>query len=358
MVKLPDAADAGRVAPGRATMRDVAERAGVSTQTVSNYLNERHRTRSATRERIDRAIRELSYRPNASARSLRSQRSRSIVLAMEDPNRLGLHDPLHLEFLHGAATAVHAAGYTLMVEVTPSGDAGEAALKLVREGRVDGVVLSVGELSAEYRASIDAIAHTQTPVVLLQQHTAIQGVHSVSATDERGAADAVAHLVSLGHERIAFLGAEPEWPGPHRRRLGVQGACEEAGVSLQQWTADAYTVEAARRAVTERLRAPDAPTGIVTANDIVALGVVQQAGDLGLHVPDDVSVIGFNDFDFASWVRPAITTVRLPGAQMAARAIGLVIGESREARAAEAVAFEVELVVRETTGRAPDPARR
>jgi DNA-binding LacI/PurR family transcriptional regulator len=348
MVKMPDHGQ------GRATMRDVAERAGVSTQTVSNYLNERHRTRSATRERIERAIRELSYRPNASARSLRSQRSRAIVLAMEDPNRLGLHDPLHLEFLHGAATAVHAAGYTLMVEVTPSGDAGEAALKLVREGRVDGVVLSVGELTDEYRSSIAAIASTQTPVVLLQQYTSLAGVHTVSATDQRGAAEAVAHLVALGHERIAFLGAEPEWPGPHRRRLGVRAACAEAGAALEEWTADAYTVEAARRAVIDRLGAPDAPTGIVTANDIVALGVVQQAADLGLAVPDELSVIGFNDFDFASWVRPAITTVRLPGAQMAARAIALVIEGAGEPRAAESVAFEVELVVRETTARAVD----
>jgi DNA-binding LacI/PurR family transcriptional regulator len=344
-------ADGARAA-GRATMRDVAERAGVSTQTVSNYLNDRHRTRSATRERIERAIRELSYRPNASARSLRSQRSRSIVLAMEDPNRLGLHDPLHLEFLHGAATAVHTAGYTLMVELTPEGDAGEAALRLVREGRVDGVVLSVGDLS-EYAASIESMAATQTPVVLLQQTTAVHGVHTVSATDERGAAEAVAHLVSLGHERLAFLAAEPEWPGPHRRRLGMQAGCREHGAALEEWTAEAYTVDAARRAVTDRLATAGAPTGIVAANDIVALGVIQQAGDLGLRVPEDLSVIGFNDFDFASWVRPAITTVRLPGPQMAARAIGLVIDGSIEPRPAEAVAFEVELVVRETTTRAP-----
>lgn len=341
----------------RATIRDVADRAGVSAQTVSNFLNERHRPRRGTRERIERAIRELNYRPNASARALRSDRSKTILLVLEDPNRLGLHDPLHLEFLHGAATAAHLAGYHLTVEVTPSGDAGEAALRLAREGRVDGVMLSVGELTTELRQSIDG-TRALTPVVLLQQHEAPSGVFSVSANDERGAAEAIAHLVALGHERLAFLGGEPLWPGPRRRLDGAVRASREAGVSLALWTAEAYTVDAARRAVAEKLVGPTAPTGILSVNDITALGVIQQAADLGLSVPDDLSVIGFNDFDFASWVRPAITTVRLPGAQMAARAMDLVIEATRQQRPAEAVAFEVELVLRETTGPAPLGDRR
>jgi DNA-binding LacI/PurR family transcriptional regulator len=335
----------------RATIRDVADRAGVSTQTVSNFLNERHRPRRATRERIERAIRELNYRPNASARALRSHRSTAILLALEDPNRLGLHDPLHMEFLHGAATAAHAAGYQLMVEVTPSGDAGAAALRLVGEGRVDGVMLSIGELSAEHRASISAMVGSRTPVVLLQQWDAPPGVSTVSANDEQGSAEAVRHLVELGHERLGFVGGEPLWPGPRRRRDGVARACREAGVALEHWTADAYTVEAARRCTADALGGSGAHvTGILAANDMIALGVVQQAADLGLDVPGDLSVVGFNDFDFAQWVRPAITTVRLPGSQMAARAMDLVIDATRGQRPAESVAFDVALVVRETTG--------
>jgi LacI family transcriptional regulator len=322
----------------------------VSAQTVSNFLNERHRPRRATRERIERAIRELKYRPNASARALRSHRSSTILLALEDPNQLGLHDPLHMEFLHGAATAAHAAGYHLMVDVTPSGDAGQAALRLVREGRVDGVMLSIGELTTEHRRSIAAIEESGTPVALLQQWATVPGVFTVSANDERGAAEAVEHVVSLGHERVVFLVGEPLWPGPRVRRDGVVAASERAGVSLEQWTAEAYTVEAARSRTAEALAGPQAPTAIIAANDVLALGVIQQAADLGLAIPRDLSVIGFNDFDFASWVRPAITTVRLPGAQMAARATDLVIDAAHEARPAESVAFEVELVVRETTG--------
>jgi LacI family transcriptional regulator len=338
----------------RATMRDVAERAGVSTQTVSNFLNNRHRPRRDTRESIERAIRDLHYRPNASARSLRSQRAHSVVLALEDPNQLGLHDPLHLEFVHGAAHAARPVEFTVIVEVTAPGEAADSALHLVREGRVDGVMLSVGELDAGHRRSIEAITQLQTPVVLLQQNPGLPRVHTVSANDERGAAEAVRQLTSLGHRHFVWLGADPLWPGPRRRRDGVRTACRQAGVELEEWEAAAYTVVDARTAVADRLTGTDAPTAVIAANDLVALGVVQQAEAEGLAVPRDVSVVGFNDFDFASWVRPAITTVRLPGARMAGRGFDLIRASLDDpARPAEAVSFEVELMVRETTAVAP-----
>ncbi|MBM7786187.1 LacI family DNA-binding transcriptional regulator [Tenggerimyces flavus] len=328
----------------------MAERAGVSMQTVSNYLNNRHRPRKDTRESIERAIYDLKYRPNASARSLRSQRAHSIVLALEDPSHLGLHDPLHLEFLHGATGAARASGYTAVVDVTAPGEAASSALRLVREGRVDGAILSVGELDAGHRRDIAAITRLSAPVVLLQQDPVLPRVQTVSANDQRGAFEAVRQLVALGHRRFVWLGADPEWPGPRHRREGVRLACSSAEVSLVEWEASAYTVADARLAVAGLLSEAAAPTAVIAANDLIALGVVQQAEADGLRVPSDVSVVGFNDFDFASWVRPSITTVRLPGARMAARAFDLV-KESLDdpSRPAEAVSFEVELVLRDTT---------
>jgi DNA-binding LacI/PurR family transcriptional regulator len=331
-------------------MRDVAARAGVSTQTVSNYLNGRHGTRPEIRRSIDRAMRELRYLPNASAKSLRSQRTQSLAVVLEDPNRLGLHDPLHLEFLHGVTGAARANGYTVLVELTGSGETVDSALSLVRQGRVDGVLLSLGELRAVDRRGVSEILE-YVPVVLLQQEDAVPGAHTVSAKDERGAADAVARLVASGHRRIAWLGADPQWPGPRRRLDGVRAGCREAGVELVEWEADFYTVEAARAVVAGRLTGADAPTAVLAVNDLVALGVVHQAESEGLRIPDDLSVVGFNDFDFAQWVRPAITTVRLPAVQMGARAAELVIDSAtaEAGRPAESVRFDVELAERETT---------
>lgn len=338
---------------GRVTLRDVAERAGVSPQTVSNYLNGRHQTRPLTRDRVESAIRDLGYRPNAAARALRSQRASALGVLLEDPDRVGLHEPLHVEFLHGAAAAAHDTGWHLTVALTWPGETEAHALRLAREGRADGLIISFGALEPSRRRALRELTAEGVPIVLLQERAALPGVFTVSAQDEAGAERAVEHLVELGHRRIAFLCGEPLWPGPKRRREGFLAAAAAAGVDAVEWTCAAYTVAAARTRVAEELGSPGSPTGILAANDVMAMGVIQQVEELGLDVPRDVSVIGFNDFDFAAWIRPSITTVRIPGPQMGARAVQLLIEAVEGERAAESVAFQVELVVRESTGKAP-----
>ena len=189
--------------------------------------------------------------------------------------------------------------------------------------------------------------------MLLQEQAVLPEVFTVSAQDEAGAEQAVDHLVELGHRRLAFLYGEPLWPGPERRREGFRAAVARAGVEGAEWAASAYTAAASRAGVARELAGPGAPTGILAANDVMAMGVIQQATELGLDVPRDLSVVGFNDFDFASWIRPAITTVRIPGAQMGARAVQLLVDAIESERAVESAAFQVELVVRESTGPAP-----
>jgi DNA-binding LacI/PurR family transcriptional regulator len=238
----------------------------------------------------------------------------------------------------------------VVLELTGRGETVSAALSQVRQGRVDGVVLSLGELRTSDRRGIGEILQ-HVPVVLLQQDDVVPGAHTVSAKDEHGAAEAVALVVAAGHRRIAWLGADPQWPGPRRRLEGIRASCRAAGLELVEWEAAAYTVEEARAAVAGRLVGADGPTALLAVNDLVALGVIHQAESEGVRVPEDLAVIGFNDFEFAQWVRPAITTVRLPAARMGARAAELVIDGATEEgrRSAESVRFEVELVPRGTT---------
>jgi LacI family transcriptional regulator len=337
-------------------VRDVAARAGVSPQTVSNYLNGRHKPRRGTRERVDQAIHDLGYRPNAAARALRSRRVDGVALVMEDPDDRGLHEPLHNEFLHGVAAAAHRGGYHLSVALTSPGETVEQARRILREGRADGLILSFGGIASN-RDALRGLAAEGAPIVLLQEWESVPGVFCVSAQDDLGAEAAAEHLVRLGHRRLAFVcGEEPLWPGPRRRREGFRRVAERAGVEAVDWWCRAFTVEAARDGVRDRLGRPGAPTGILAANDVIALGVVQQARDLGLDVPGDLSVIGFNDFDFASWVVPPLTTVRIPGAEMGARAVELLFAAVEDERPPESVAFQAELVVRASTGPAPVPA--
>jgi DNA-binding LacI/PurR family transcriptional regulator len=343
--------------PGpRATLRDVAARAHVSPQTVSNFLNGQTNTRPATRTRVERAIRELNYRPNAAARALRSQQSRTVALLLEDPNALGLHDPLHTEFLHGAAAAAHDAGFYLNVILTTPGETEAVGAQIVRERRADGVILSYAGVNPQRLGRIRELVGEGVPLVLLQEQVSIPGVYTVSAEDEAGAAAVVTHFHDLGHRRVGLISAEPPWPGPIRRRIGFNRMAEELGMQTVEWTAAAYTIEATRDLLQEHsLGRPGDPTALLAFNDVMALGVIQHADDIGLHIPEDLSVAGFNDFPFAAWVRPSITTVRLPGPDMGARAVKLLLAPAEGRTAGESVTFQVELMVRGSTG--PAPAR-
>ncbi len=336
----------------RPTLRDVADRADVSPQTVSNYLSGRHATRSGPRERIEIAIRELDYRPNAAARALRSRKADTVALVLEDPNALGLHEYFHMEFLNGATAAAHEAGNNLMVTLTRPDETLARAIEIAREGRADGLALSLGDASAS-AAEMRELAAIGLPVVLLQQAASVPGVSSITAQDEVGAAAAVAHLVGHGHRRIAWLCGRELWPGPERRFAGIREAAQAAGVELVEWACEDYTVRSAREAVADELAAgAPAPSAVIAANDMIALGVVQQLQEQGLAVPGDVSVVGFNDFDFSSWVRPSLTTVRIPAAAMGRRAVEVLLAAEGGA-VPEAPVFPAELVVRESSGPAP-----
>lgn len=339
---------------GKVTIRDVAERAGVSPQTVSNYLNGRHMSRAATRDRIQAAIKELGYRPNAAARALRLQRSNAFGILLEDSEGAGLREPFHVvEFLQGSAATAHERGYHLAIALTWPGETESYALRLADEGRVDGLIISSAAQDRSRSALLRDLTRRGIVVVLLQEPTALSGVFTVSSQDAVGAAQAVDHLVELGHERLAFVHGEPMLLASRRRLDGFQAACEAAGVVSVDWSCDSHSIDAARERAATELPRQDRPTAVIAANDVMALGVVQQAEALGLAVPADLSVVGFNDFSFASWVRPALTTVRIPAAQMGKRAVQLLIDATQNARSAESVAFQVELVVRESTGPAP-----
>ena len=333
----------------RPTLKDVADRAAVSPQTVSNYLSGRHVTRSGPRERIELAIRELDYRPNAAARALRSRKSDTVALVLEDPNALGLHEYFHMEFLNGATAAAHDAGRNLMVILTRPDETLARALRIAREGRADGLALSLGDAST-VADEMRELAALGVPVVLLQQHAPVAGISAITAQDEVGAAAAVAHLVAHGHRRIAWLCGRELWPGPERRFTGVRDAASAAGVELVEWSCEDYTVRSARDAVAAEYEA--AITAVIAANDMIALGVVQQLQEQGVAVPEAVSVVGFNDFDFSSWVRPSLSTVRIPAAAMGHRAVEVLLAADGSVPPGASV-FPAELVVRESSGPAP-----
>jgi LacI family transcriptional regulator len=295
-----------RFAPAdRVTIADVARLASVSKTTVSHVLSAKRPVAEPTRERVEAAIRELGYRPDGLARSLRTRRTHMVALMIPD-----ITNPYYPLLARGLEDGMDG-GYRTFVCNTDGSPAREQEfLAEVVDRRADGVVLDSFTMTPE---TIAAMVHPETSVVRIGT-TIIDdpGYDTVHADDERGAFGATTHLLRKGHRRVALIQG-PTGAGSNRN-AGYMRALDAAGIALDAelvapggWTR-AGGAEAARALL--QLREP--PTAIFCANDLMALGAMDAARDLGLEVPRDVALVGFDDIEAAAMVSPALTTVSNP----------------------------------------------
>lgn len=346
------------------TIADVAALAGVSAQTVSNFLTGRFKPRGQNLQRLEAAISELGYRPSAAARALRLKQSGIIAMLLEDDRDASAQhgrqgwEPLHAMFVYGAIQRARDLGFYLTPVLTRQGAAETEAIRLIREGRADGLICSTELMPDAQLERLQRIAKTEkVPIALLQENRKRDFICSVAAADENGGEQAAEHLAGLGHSHVAIVTVRPSWPGPVRRREGFEAAASRLGLSVEVWEADAYTVEAIRRRAAPELARQDRPTAVFAVNDVIAVALMQQAIELRLDVPKDLSVLGFNDLDVATHVRPALTTLRTPGAAMGARAVEVLVEAIGGKPLASTALLPVEFVGRDSTGAAP-PKRR
>lgn len=288
------------------TIRDVARLAGVGNGTVSRVLNGSARVSPATRARVLAAIAELDFVPSSVARQLSTGRSGAIGAVVPFLTR-----PSVVERLRGIASALAQTTYDLVAFNIESLERRSAVLDLIaRSGRVDGLVIVSLFPKAD---ELDRLARSRVPTVLVDGHHRL--FSRVVVDDVAGGRAAGAHLVSLGHRRIAFIGDDPLSrfqlsPSRLRRRglaeaLAVVGAAFEAG-----HVRTGGTSETAREVAHELLAQPHRPTAIVCGSDTEALGVLEAARDLGIEVPDRLSVVGYDDIEVAAYAR--LTTVAQP----------------------------------------------
>ncbi|WP_254053515.1 LacI family DNA-binding transcriptional regulator [Singulisphaera sp. GP187] len=323
------------------TMRDVAKQAGVSLQSVSNVLNGRtSQMREETRQRILQSIRDLSYQPNVQARGLRLQRTKTVAFLTIDPAVRFLSDPFHVAILSGMVDTLRQQDYGLLVQGFHPDQAGGKFRRLVHQRRFDGAVVHLSG-SPERRAEhIEEIASTGCPFVLIEDRAEAATVGCVLADDRGGAGAAVSLLQGEGHERIGFLATDRHWPAVEKRIAGYEEAIRAGGGSWSEvWGVERETVEGARSRVEAVLRADPSVTAILCANDVLAVGAIQAGKQLGRKIPTSLAIIGFDDFDFAPYVDPPLTTVALPGVEMGGRAAELLLSYIKNGK------FEVAEVV-------------
>jgi DNA-binding LacI/PurR family transcriptional regulator len=349
MEPLPDAA--ARPAGSSARIADVAALAGVGVATVSRVLNGRVGVRPSTRERVTEAIEELNYRPSSLARSLSLQRT--MVVATLLP---WFTNPSAVQRVRGIVDALSGSNYDLMVFDIESEGRQRRAFELFDRGdRADGLLV-VSTLPPE--AEVERLRAADIPCVM------IDAVHpcfpSIAVDDVAGGEIATRHLVELGHRRIALIGDPPpefrfDWSRDRTR--GYERALAAAGIEVR----DDYVREGTRvphvatAIASELLSLPKPPTAVFAASDTQALGVLEAARALGIRVPEELSVIGFDDIETAAYV--GLTTIRQPLLESGRRGAELLLA-ALAGRPVEPLLelLPLELVVRKTTG--PDPARK
>lgn len=328
-----------------ATLAEIAAAAGVSVPTVSRVLNGRPGISAPKRSEIERLLEDRGYERRKTRRAL----------SLIDFVISSLETQWATELLKGAQAEAARAGADLVVTATDGRPAGSPDWieRLATRG-TDGVVLVVSELSQSAR---EELARLQVPIVAIDPvGTDIGAYATVSATDWVGGREATEHLIALGHRKIGFI------TGPmnlecHQDRLdGYLSALGRA--RLPRDTAlvregDSLTAGGIHFGG-ELLDLPDRPTAIISGSDEQAYGVYLAARDRGLRIPEDLSVVGFDDVDLGRWVTPQLTTVRQPLANMASEATRLVLALARgEAVGSSQVRLASELVVRDSTGVAP-----
>jgi DNA-binding LacI/PurR family transcriptional regulator len=321
-------------------------------QTVSNVINDRPVTRPETRLRVDHAIRELGYERDALARALRLQRSDVLGFFIEDQSHLALKDPTHAALLTGMVETARQREYAVTVLVAAPESTDQVVSTLRQQQRLAGLFLSLQGAEGERKDLFERMAGLGMPTVIFEQHTDVPGVASVTSENEEGGRLMARHLLGLGHRRLAMLTGATAWPGGERRFAGFLAETSNLGLRVPLLRADAWSVEAARAAA-RPLLVSESPTAVFAANDVLAVGVLLAAQELGLRVPDDLSVAGFDDFDFATMVSPTLTTVSVDFVQMGMCGAEVLITLAEGGHLPPNVSLPSALVVRGSTGPPP-----
>ena len=306
----------------RVTISDVAQKAGVSKSTVSHVINQTRFVENDTRKRVLLAINELNYRPSGIARSLVSQRTRTAGLLISD-----VGNPFYHEVIMGVEEVALANGYSVFLCNT-SYDL-ERGMRLVHsliDRSVDGVMFMSSRMSLEM---VQEVVKNQIQAVVLDwENTQVEDLAaSITIDFKTGIQQAVAHLVGLGHENIAYVSGPLNFWTARARRDAFLEALEECGVNPESslLIEGNLRIEGGHKAFSQLIHATPRPSAVVTANDLTALGVLWAARNEGLIIPQDISVIGLDDIDLASKVTPPLTTIALPRFEIGRRAMQLLL---------------------------------
>lgn len=332
------------------TIKDIARACDVSTATVSYVINGKNTLLPETRERVLRAMREMNYHPSAVARGLAKKRMNTLGILFDSVgSEMAVWHPYTSGILQGVLSASAAAGYNVTI-FTELWRNAELSLPKLRDQRTDGILVVAPPVGTDILPSLRSAG---SQVVTISSESGPFGMPSVDVDNALGVALAVQHLWERGHTRIAFLGGEPNMVSAVVREAAFRDARQAAGVQVPPGyvaTASYQHAEVAYRQAQRLLTLPVPPTAVVAGNDQIAMGVLDAARALGIAVPEQLSVVGFDDIPDAARLPMPLTTVRQPFGEIGTAATRLLLRLlSGEFVPAETLLVAPTLTVRATT---------
>jgi len=323
-----------------ASQIDVARLAGVSQAAVSRTFTPGASVSDETRDRVLNAAQKLKYRPNAIARSLIRKSTHIIGVVV-----MRLSKPFYARIVRGFTRSLQAQGYwTLLFDIADEGEV-EKTLPMALQYQVDGVVITSATLSSKLA---DEFAGTGTPVVLFNRYAASAQTHVVRCDNYAGGRMVAETLLNSGHNRIAYIAGEESSSTNQDRKLGLIEGLNERGVQLWQHTKGDYSYEAGYEGALQLLQTQARPDAIFCADDMTALGAMDAARfKLGLQIPEDLSIVGFDDIPMAAWPAYSLTTIHQPFKDMVDATINLLLGSIADPKKnSENIVLQPTIVIR------------
>jgi LacI family transcriptional regulator len=338
------------------TIQDVAHRASTSITTVSRVINNsQHKVKAETRQRVLSAIDDLNYQPNTLARGLSTKQTQTVGVIIPD-----ISNPYYAEIVRGIQNVAEERGYSITLQNT---DRRQYRIindiRMLRSKMVDGIIFSGGNLNGRGQAPASVIKKLDVRVVVVGRHRG--GFPAVLVNNILSAQEAIRHLVDLGHKRIGHIGGPPRSTTAQDRLKGYKKGLAEAGIKFEKQLVirGNLTPQSGFAAAREILSLKkNRPTAIFAANDLMAFGAASAAKELGLKIPGDLALVGFDNVPLSPYYDPPLTTVAIPMYNLGSASMGMIVdivsGRPHEPQ----IVLETKLIIRASTDGSPKKTHR
>ncbi|QQK81170.1 LacI family DNA-binding transcriptional regulator [Salicibibacter cibi] len=321
----------------------VAKEAGVSVATVSRVLHEQNAVTAKTRMKVEEAIQKLNYQPSMLGRNLRKSESRLLLVLIPE-----ISNPFYFDIIKGIESIAISHNYNILLcETDSSPERENIYFDLIRTKMADGII------SMDPAVNMEALMDLAEKHAIIQcsEYTAEGEIPYVTIDNEAASYKAVKHLIKIGNEKIALINSNGKYLYARQRKKGYQRALEEQGIAVRKeyiYHTEHLGFEYGQQAVKNILTLNDPPTAIFAVSDLLAIGALKEIHAQGLHVPDDIAVVGFDKINFSNMTNPALTTIAQPMYKMGTIAVEMLIKRIKGENV-ESIVLDHELVIREST---------